>query len=267
LASVTAHAGPAAALSGSLLPGFVILVVGLAGLSFRRTRPPIQSPHATIRALLYALVFGLATAAFTRGIGAAVMGDQRSPSLLALWDVIFVTLGLFVWVMALVEGYSPRDFGFRSLPSGRFVLATLMGLGMAAVYAFDAWTRLASGRIPVGQDELVYALLAATLGSAIPEETLFRGYLMGSLEGRTRTWERIAIGAIAYSFARSLRTAPLLGLGSPAWLSYFFGVDLPMGLGFGIMRELARGAIWPCIVSHFALELGLALSGSSPTLP
>lgn len=259
--------GPASALSGSLLPGFVILVVGLAGLSLRRTRPPFHSRQATIRALLYALVFGLATAAFTRGIGAAVVVDQRSPWLLALWDVIFVTLGLFVWVMALVEGYTPRDFGFRTLPAGRFVLATLMGLGIAAVFAFDAWTRLGSGRIAVGPDVLVYALLAATLGAALPEETLFRGYLMGSLEGRTRAWERIAIGAIAYSVARSLRTAPLLGLGSPAWLSYFFGVDLPLGLGFGLMRELARGAIWPCIVSHVVLELGLALSGSSPTLP
>lgn len=252
---------------GSLLPGFIALVVGLAALSFRRTRPPIASTPATVRALLYALVYALAGAGFSRVIGAALLGKTRSPWLLALAGVIAVTLGLFVWVMALVEGYRPRDFGFRRAPWGRLVLTGLMGIGAVLVFGFDAYYDLGLGRTAVTSEVLLFALLAATLGSAIPEEVLFRGYLMSSLEGRTKRWERVILGALAFATARGLLMAPQLGLGSPAWLFYVFGVVLPLGLWWGLMRELASGSIWPCILSHALLELGLALSGSTPALP
>jgi membrane protease YdiL (CAAX protease family) len=259
-------APPAQVLTGSLLAGFIILVAGLAGLSIRRSRPPIQSRHATVRALLYALVYGLVTACFSRVIGSALLGEDRSPWLLALADVTYVTSGLFVWVMALVEDYEPRAYGFRAVPMARLVLTGLMGIGAAAIFSLDSYLSVAA-RPQISADTLVFALVSATLGSAIPEETLFRGYLMSSLEGRTRIWERIAIAAIAFAAVRSLRMAPALGLGSPAWMFYAFGVVLPLGLWWGLMRELAGGAIWPCLLSHFLLEFGLALSGAPPALP
>jgi membrane protease YdiL (CAAX protease family) len=253
-------------LTGSLLAGFVILVAGLAGLSLRRTRPPLHSDRATMRALFYALVYGLATASFMGVIGSAQMGQDRSPWLLALADVIFVTMGLFAWVMALVEDYRPGDYGYRGIPAGRLLLTMLMGTGAAIIFSLDDYLKVVS--LPgISTDTLVFALLSSTLGSSVPEETLFRGYLMGTLDGRTRLWERIVIGALAFAVMRGLRFAPALGLGSPAWMFYVFGVVLPLGLWWGLMRELAGGAIWPCLVSHFLLEFGLALSGASPAQP
>ena len=38
----------------------------------------------------------------------------------------------------------------------------------------------------------VPALLAAVAGSALPEEMLFRGYMMSTLDGRARRWARSA---------------------------------------------------------------------------
>jgi hypothetical protein len=89
---------------------------------------------------------------------------------------------------------------------------------------------------------------------------------MRSLEGRTRMWSRIAISAIAFTTARGLRYAPGLGLGTPAWLFYLFGVVLPLGLWWGLMRELAGGSIWPSLTSHVLLEFGVALSGEPAVL-
>jgi membrane protease YdiL (CAAX protease family) len=134
------------------------------------------------------------------------------------------------------------------------------------IYAFDAYYKVALGIVTVNADTLVFAALAATLGSAIPEEILFRGYLMRSLEGRSRMWSRIAISAIAFTAARGMRYAPGLGLGTPAWLFYLFGVVLPLGLWWGLMRELAGGSVWPSLASHVLLEFGVSLSGEPSAL-
>ncbi len=252
---------------GALLLGFVILVVGLAALSLRRRPHPLQSGTATTRSLLYALTYGLSAGSFARVIGIALMGQERSPWLLALGDVLFVTVTLFVWVMALAEGHSFRDLGIRPVAPGRFVVTTLMGLGAVAVYGFEPYRALLAGQVTLTSDTVVFALLAATLGSAIPEELLFRGYMAGSMVGRTKVWARVALTAIAFTVVRSIRYAPTLELGSQAWVFYNLGVVLPLGLWWGLMRELAGGAIWPSLVSHVLLEYGTTLAGASPDHP
>lgn len=253
-------------LTGSLAAGFAILVIGLAVLGLRRAKHRLQSAAATRRALLYALVIGLSTASFAQVISPALLGE-RSPFLLALADVIFVTLALCVLVVILMEGHSAREIGYRPLRSGRLLLVGVMAIGAAAVYAFDAYAAIFRGAVPLDQDRLVFAALASTLGSALPEETLFRGYLMGSLDVRTRRWTRVMIAALAFTAFRGLRFAPTLGLGSPAWMIYVFGVVLPLGLWWGLMRELAGGAIWPSLASHVLLEFGVTLAGAHPALP
>jgi len=77
----------------------------------------------------------------------------------------------------------------------------------------------------------------------------------------------VALPALAFTAVRSLRMASALGLGSPAWLFYIFGVAFPMGLWWGLMRELAGGTIVPCLLSHFLLEFGPSLAGASPAFP
>ncbi|TMQ52226.1 MAG: CPBP family intramembrane metalloprotease [Candidatus Eisenbacteria bacterium] len=252
---------------GSLVAGFVLLAAGLAALAVRRRGSPLRTPQSTRRALLYALVYGLCWASFGRVLGGALLGIERSPWLLALGDVIFVTLGLYVWVMALAEGHDVRDHGFRTAKPAQVVLTLLMGLGPVALYSWGAYATLWHQRVNVTSDTLVFALLFASIGSALPDEMLFRGYMMSTLEGRTKRWARVALPALAFTVVRSLRMASALGLGSPAWLFYIFGVALPVGLWWGLMRELAGGTIVPCLLSHFLLEFGPSLAGASPAFP
>jgi membrane protease YdiL (CAAX protease family) len=45
---------------------------------------------------------------------------------------------------------------------------------------------------------------------------------------------------------------------------YIFGVVLPLGLWWGLMRELSGGSLWPSLISHFFMEFGITLAHSSP---
>jgi membrane protease YdiL (CAAX protease family) len=251
---------------GLLLAGFVLMVTGLAALTMRRSAAPLHSAHATRRAAYYAVVYGLSAACFMRVIGGALLGHDRSPWLLALGDVVFVTLGLFVWVMVLAEDRPLSDFGFRGAPAARMLLTALMGLGAVVLYSFEPYRALADGRLATTTDGLLFAALFAAAGSALPEEVLFRGYFMGSLEKRYPRWARVALPALAFTVVRSLRYAPASGLAVQDWVFYVLGVALPLGLWWGLMRDLS-GSLWPGLLSHFLLEFGPALANTSPTSP
>lgn len=253
-------------LLGSLVSGFVLLVAALAALTVRRGTVPLHSAEGTRRALLYALMYGLCAACFGRVIGAALLGFEKSPWLFALGDVIFVTLALFVWVMVIAEGYKLSDYGFRGLPAARFLLTAMMGVGAVVVYGFDDYRALASGERIISADTLVFSLLFASAGSALPDEMLFRGYLMSTLDRRVSRWARVAIPALMFTLVRSFRFFPGIGVGTDEWIVYIVGVVLPLGLWWGLMRELAGGSLWPSLISHFLLEVGTTLARtSSPT--
>jgi membrane protease YdiL (CAAX protease family) len=251
---------------GWLVGGFVLLAIGLAALTMNRRHGRLESAQGTSRALLYALVYGLCAACFARVIGPALLVTERSPWLLALGDVIFVTLGVFVWVMVLAENRPFAAFGFKGAPAGRLLPALLLGVGAAALWAGGPWLEVLRGRVRFGHDELVFATLFASVGSALPEEILFRGYLMSSLDGRFRRWTRVAVPALAFTVVRSLRYLPGPDLSPAAWIFYVAAVVFPLGLWWGLLRDLAGGSLWPCLVSHFLLEFVSALAGTSPAL-
>jgi len=247
-----------------LLSGFVLLVVGLAALTINRRHGKLESPQGTVRALLYALVYGLCAACFARVLQSAMLGTEQSPWLLALGDVIFVTLGVFVWVMVIAENRPLAAIGFRGAQPGRLLLSLLMGFGAVAFFASGPWLAILRGQVHVTTDRLVWALLFASVGSALPEEILFRGYLMGSLNGRVRRWSRVVIPALAFTAVRALRYVPGPELSTSAWVLYLAGVVLPLGLWWGLMREIAGGSLWPSLASHFLLEFVNAIAGASP---
>lgn len=259
--------GSAAPPLGWLVAGFVLLAIGLAALTVNRRHGPLQSARGTLRATLYALVYGLCAACFARVLSPALLGEVRSPWLLALGDVISVTLGLFVWVMVLAENRPLSAFGFRRVPAGRLVPALLMGIGAAVLYAIGPWRMLVEGQVRTGPDVMVFAFLWALIGSALPEEILFRGYLAGSLTGRFDRWIRIAAPALAFTAVRALRYLPGSELALSDWLFYVAGVVFPLGLWWGLMRRLAGGSLWPSLLSHFLLEFVNALAGTSPARP
>lgn len=264
--TLTSLAVPAPAESqlGWLLAGFIILVLSLAVLTQRKPKTPLESKQGTARALLYALAFGLTAACFWRVIAGALLGTDRNPLLLALADVIFVTLGIFVWVMVIAENRPLWVVGFRGAPAGRFVLTMIMGMAAVVVYASGPWRELVTGRVQFTPDTLVFALLFASAGSALPAEILFRGYLMSSLNGRVSRWTRVLVPALIFTAIRSLRYAPLGGLPSSDWMYYVFGVVLPLGVWWGVMRDLAGGSLWPGVLSHFLIEFFNTLAGASP---
>lgn len=248
----------------ALVGGFGLLVAGLATLTFRRNRKePLRSPHATRRALAYALVYGLCAACFARLVSPALLGQVHSPWLYALGDVMFVTLSLFVWVMVLAEDLRPRDIGLRGAAPSRFLFATALGLGAAAVYAFAPLRHLAAHGITHNPDALVFVLLASLVGSAMPEELLFRGFLMSTLDGRARRWARVVVPAIAFTLVRATRYLPGQDLPLDDWLFYVFGTALPLGVWWGVLRDLAGGSIVPGMISHLALELSFTLASAS----
>jgi len=140
-----------------------------------------------------------------------------------------------------------------------------MGAAAAAAYSFGPYRAVIGYQVHATPDTLVFAALWALVGSALPEELLFRGYLMSTLDRRVAPWARVALPALAFAAVRAVRFLPGQDLGVADWLGYIFGVALPLGLWWGILRELGGGALWPCIVSHFLVEFGPTLAGTTPS--
>jgi len=134
------------------------------------------------------------------------------------------------------------------------------------LFGMGSYLQVASGHVRITADSLVYSLMYATTGVALPEEMLFRGYLQGSLE-RHHRWVRIAVPAIAFTVLRSVIQLPGVDLSPDRWLLYVLGVVLPLGLWWGLLRDIARGSLWPSFVSSFVIAFGRALAGAPPVYP
>jgi membrane protease YdiL (CAAX protease family) len=248
-----------------LVAGFVVLVAGLATLTRRRAELPIDSdPQAVRRAIGFVTVFILVGTCFARVLSPALLGVERSPWLLALGDVLCVTLGLFAWVVSLAEGRSWSEYGFRGAPAERFLLAMALGLAVVALFSARHWAAVLSGDVTIGSDTVVFAIAFAAIGTALPEEMLFRGYLQGALAARSSRWVRLLVPAILFAVFRALRHLPGQDLTLEDWLRYVLGVAVPLALWWGFVRDVARGSLWPTFVSNLLLELGRVLAGAPP---
>lgn len=242
-------------LLGFLVAGFVLLAFGLALLTLRRPRrSAFGSGASTQRAMVWACVYGLCAACFARVIAPALLGREHSPWLLALGDVMSVTLALFVWVMVISEGHSLRDYGFRVGPPALLAFWTLVAIAPLGYFLAPSVTALLNGHAHVTADTLVFAGVFAVLGTALPEEILFRGYLMGSFGSRGQRWVRLAVPALAFALVRAVRILPGADIAPAAWMFYIFGRVLPLGVWWGLMRDLSGGSLWPGLISHAALE-------------
>ena len=132
------------------------------------------------------------------------------------------------------------------------------------LFAGRHYADLLAGRVLVTGDSLVFAIAFAAVGSALPDEMLFRGYLQGALDTRTSRWVRLAVPALAFASLRGLRHLPGQDLTVEEWLRHLLGVAIPLGLWWGFMRDLARGSLWPTFISNLLLEFGRVLAGAPP---
>lgn len=263
--STVAAAPSTQPLLGFLVGGFVVLVAAIALMTTRRGTPgPIETAENTRRALGVAVLYGLFSSCFIRVISPALLGREHSPWLLALGDVLSVTVGLFIWVVLLAEPRPWSSYGLRGTTPARFALTLGLGGAAALLLSGHAYGDILSGRVRVTPDSLVFALLFSVAGSALPDELLFRGWLQGSMEGRANRWARLAIPALVFTLVRAFRFLPGADLPLSDWLYYTLGMVLPLGLWWGLMRDLAGGSLWPCILSHVLFEFGPALAGASP---
>lgn len=248
-----------------LVAGFTILVVGVAILTRRRPQGTIATdPGAVQRALGFCAVYVLCASCFARVLSPALLGFERSPWLLALGDVLCVTLGLLAWVVSLAEGRSLSEYGFRGTAPSRMAVSMILGLAVVGLFAGRHYADLLAGRVSVTGDSLVFAIAFAAVGSALPDEMLFRGYLQGALETRTSRWVRLAVPALAFASLRGLRHLPGQDLTVEEWLRHLLGVAIPLGLWWGFMRDLARGSLWPTLISNLLLEFGRVLASAPP---
>lgn len=106
--------------------------------------------------------------------------------------------------------------------------------------------------VPVSELVVTVLLLflAVLLTEAIPEELIFRGYVMSALARVTRGWWIIVIQAVLFClFAGVLRQN-----WNPIDLSLF----LAMGIVFGYLRRLT-GAVWMPIGFHATFQTGAQL--------
>jgi membrane protease YdiL (CAAX protease family) len=247
-----------------LLGGFGALVVGLAVVTRRRPIAALGAdPHDLRRASGFAVAYILGASAFARVLDPALLGRERSPWLLALGDVLFVTCGLYAWVITLAERRPWSEYGFRWGPPGRMALALALGALVAALFVYPSFAEIAAGRVSLSADTVVYALGFAAFGSALPEELLFRGYLQGSLTSSNR-WLRIGVPALAFTLLRGFRFLPGQDLSLERWLLWVLGMVLPLGLWWGFLRDVSRGSLWPSLASNFLIQFGAALAASSP---
>lgn len=247
-----------------LVGGFITLALGLGWLTRRRPDLAVDTPQGTRRALAFIAAYAACSVCFWRVLAAASLGKVHSLWLMALGDVIFVALGLFVWVMALAEGRPWRAYGFHMDGARRVVVTLVLGAVAAFTLALPDYGLIASGHVRITADSFTFAALLAALGSALPEEILFRGYLQGSLHGRANRWARLMLPALAFAAFRALRYLPGSDLAPLDWGKYVLGVALPLGMWWGLMRDLAGGSLWPSLVSHFVVEFGSALAHASP---
>ena len=63
---------------------------------------------------------------------------------------------------------------------------------------------------------------------------------------------------------RAVRFLPGSDLTLQEWLFQLLGVAFPLGLWWGLMRDLAGGSLWPSLTSHAVVEFVSALANTSP---
>lgn len=194
----------------------------------------------------------------------ALLGDARdlsAPMTLALRiaagvAISALSLGVIVLLVHVADGQRMGDAGLTSPRAGW----RLAGWG-ALLWTFPAAATfgvlgLLGAPLTVtvpGPDlarTVLLLLLAVLVAEAIPEEAVFRGYVMHALGTVARGWWVIIAQALLFTlFGALLRQS-----WNPVDLSLF----LAMGIGFGWLR-LLTGSVWMSIGFHTAFQTGAQL--------
>ncbi len=219
--------------------------------------------------LLFAAIYS--QLAFLLVPGMERLDQPSTPGLSALAAVVTVAMGLTTLLVALggvallarLDGRRRlRDVGWRvdrrSLP--------LLGLGVlvsaVVLVAADAPASAADllryedsgiGDAPVWK-VLVAGLTAAFLLQAIPEELIFRGYLLGSL--RMRPVPAVLVSAVSFAVIHLASSG-----GQQGWGEQIAYLAMPLGFGLaaGALSLLTR-SLWIAVGIHGGLHVTVLAS-------
>lgn len=196
------------------------------------------------------------------GLAAAVRGWPLAGQLavgISLFALTTVCAVLLVTALARFVDHSHlRDYGWRW--DRRVIPSLTLGLGLAVAVALPVtglaaiggWLRPvddASGGMPLW-GVIVQAIALAFLLQAIPEELIFRGYLLRTLRSRGRITP-VWMSAILFAALHLLSSSGQEGLAER-----FLYLALPFGFAVlaGALR-LVTGSIWAAIGVHGGIHV------------
>lgn len=166
------------------------------------------------------------------------------------------TLTVIVLLVRLADHHRMRDAGLTSVGTGwRLAVWGAIVWTVPAAATFGVLALLGTPlTVTVAGPELagtvLLLLLAVLVTEALPEETVFRGYVTTVLGTLTRGWGVIIVQALLFTlFAALVRQNA-----NPVDLSLF----LAMGIGFGYLRMIT-GSVWMPIGFHTAFQTGSQL--------
>ena len=208
----------------------------------------------------------LATLPLGAGLAAlpALLPDARDlsdPTTLTLrivagFALSALTIAVILCLVRGADGWRMRDAGLTSPRTGwRLAVwgALLWTVPAAATFGVLGLLGVPLTVTVPGPDlvrTVLLLLLAVLIAEAVPEEAVFRGYVMHALGTVARGWWVI----IAQTLLFTLFGAILRQSWNPVDLSLF----LVMGVGFGWLR-LLTGSIWVSVGFHAAFQTGAQL--------
>lgn len=187
--------------------------------------------------------------------------DLSDPTTLALRiaagvAITALSLAVIVLLVRVADGQRIGDAGLTSPRAGwRLVVwgALLWTVPAATTFGVLGFLGAPLTVTVPGPDlarTVLLLLLAVLVTEAIPEEAVFRGYVMHALGTVARGWWVIIAQALLFTlFGALLRQS-----WNPVDLSLF----LAMGIGFGWLR-LLTGSVWMSIGFHTAFQTGAQL--------
>lgn len=158
-----------------------------------------------------------------------------------------VALGALAWLLRR-RGMRLRALGLGKATNWR---GLALGLAVAIVYA-----GLSAALNPaIGSNVLTFTLLkglaiVAALVAGVVEETIFRGYLMTSLEqmGRGRVTQ-VLFSGVAFAIAH------FYGFVSPTAILITFGLTFILGVALAVTYLVGARSLTPVILSHALIDL------------
>ncbi|MGP7959529.1 lysostaphin resistance A-like protein [Sanguibacter sp. A247] len=164
-----------------------------------------------------------------------------------------VAVVVYLAVMRLVARRStPELAGRRAIPEALFGVGLGLGFAAAAASVVAALGGYTFHAADVDVVAVVVPVLAVTLGAAVTEELMFRGFALQALERLLGSWAALALTAAFFGVVH------LLNPGATAWSGFAIAVEAGAMLGAAF---LWRRNLWFVIGLHFAWNSAVGLLG------